>query len=63
MVDEKRCAYFKGEKILEDIPANITPEQVRERLVAMMPELASAKYSVREGSNDIDFLMTFGEKG
>ena len=57
-----RCAYFRGEKILQDIPADITPEQVRERLVAMMPELAGAKYSVREGG-DIDFQMTFGEKG
>lgn len=63
MSDENtKCAYFRGEAILEDIPANITPEQIREKLVAQMPELASAKYSIREGG-DVDFVMNFGEKG
>lgn len=63
MSDENtKCAYFRGETILEDIPTNITPEQIREKLVAQMPELANAKYSVREGG-DVDFVMNFGEKG
>jgi hypothetical protein len=29
----------------------------------MMPELSGSKYTLREGSGDIDFVMAFGEKG
>lgn len=60
--NQTRTAYFRGEAILEDIPADVTPEQVRDRLVATMPELRNATFAVREGG-DIDFLMSFGEKG
>lgn len=62
MSDTTKKAYFRGEVVLEGIPMDVTAEQIRDRLSQQMPELASAKYSVREGG-DIDFLMSFGEKG
>lgn len=57
-----KSAYFRGEEILKDIPGDVTAEQVRETLIRTMPELADAKYEVREDGN-INFTMQYGEKG
>jgi len=57
-----RDVYFRGEVILKDVPEDVTPEQVRERLSQSMPELQNATYAMLEGGA-IEFRLESGEKG